>query len=469
MRYLVLVFITSLLISVHADVCKAEEVLSYGRFGRITLYQTSKNPAHVVIFVSGDGGWNLGVVDMARVLASNDALVIGVDIVHYMKALAQSSETCSYPAADFELLSKFIQRKLGLPTYRIPILVGYSSGATLVYAVLVQAPPNTFLGAMSLGFCPDLLLKKPLCRGYGLEYKPGPKNKGYSFLPAKSLQSTWIAFQGDLDQVCNPVNTENFVKEVTGGKITMLPQVGHGFAVQKKWMLQFKEAFRGIAEKPPIQESTDNRTLNGLPLVEMPSSPSDSKILAIMVSGDGGWAGIDRDLAGMLSSKHVSVVGLNSLQYFWTRRTPEKAAQDLERIIRFYCASWNKDEIILIGYSLGADVLPFMANGLPKELLEQVSLIALLGPGETASFEFHLSDWLGGSSDSGALPIYPEILKLKDKKILCFYGESEEDSLCRKLDQGIVEIIAMKGGHHFGGDYTAIGDQILMRLKPVPK
>ncbi|MFH1573643.1 MAG: virulence factor family protein, partial [Acidobacteriota bacterium] len=52
-----------------------EETLSFGRFGTVHLYRQSLRPSHVALFVSGDGGWNQGVVDMARELAGLDALV----------------------------------------------------------------------------------------------------------------------------------------------------------------------------------------------------------------------------------------------------------------------------------------------------------------------------------------------------------------------------------------------------------
>jgi type IV secretory pathway VirJ component len=60
----------------------AGETLSFGRFGSVALYRATDHPRHVVLFVSGDGGWNQGVVDMARALSSLDALVLGIDINH---------------------------------------------------------------------------------------------------------------------------------------------------------------------------------------------------------------------------------------------------------------------------------------------------------------------------------------------------------------------------------------------------
>ena len=174
----------------------------------------------MVLFVSGDGGWNLGVIDMARSLAGLDALVVGIDITHYLPELGRSAEQCSFPAADFENLSKFIQKKLGFEHYRQPVLVGYSSGATRVYALLAQAPPNTFRGAISMGFCPDLPLNKPFCPGHGLKSEPAVKNPGYNFLPTHGLENLWIAFQGIIDQVRDATAVEAYVKQVGNGEVS---------------------------------------------------------------------------------------------------------------------------------------------------------------------------------------------------------------------------------------------------------
>lgn len=236
----------------------AEEMQRFGRFGDVWLYYQSAHPSQVVLFVSGDGGWNKGVVDMARALSSKDALVVGIDILHFIRELEKSDEACLYPAGDFELLSKFVQQHLNYPEYVTPILVGYSSGATLVYAALVQAPSITFKGGISLGFCSDLETTKPFCRGSGLEWTAGPKGKGYSFLPAKTLEVPWIALQGETDQVCNPGETEKYVSQVKNGEIIMLPKVGHGFAVQKNWMPQFKQAFMHLTS---VQSSAPSPSL----------------------------------------------------------------------------------------------------------------------------------------------------------------------------------------------------------------
>ena len=144
------------------------DTLKVGAFGKVTIYKPKGTPNAVVLFVSGDGGWNSGVVDMAKNIVDQGALVAGIDIQHYFNAIKKEKSKCYYPAGDFEELSLLLQKKVKMNQYLKPILVGYSSGATLVYGMLAQAPANTFSGAIALGFCPDIETDKTLCDGSGL-------------------------------------------------------------------------------------------------------------------------------------------------------------------------------------------------------------------------------------------------------------------------------------------------------------
>ncbi len=438
-----------------------DETVQFGRFGDVHIYRDTPHPKQVVLFVSGDGGWNLGVVDMARSLADLNAMVAGIDITRYLERLESDQEACSYPAADFEGLSQFLQKHFDFPDYVAPVLVGYSSGATLVYATLAQAPPNTFRGGISLGFCPDLPLSKPLCLGSGLKYKRGAKGKGYDFLPAAKLTTPWIAFQGDIDQVCDAQAAARFVAQTGGAEIVKLPRVGHGFSVPRNWMPQFRQSFSKLAVADvEARQPRRPSDLNGLPLIEVPV-PHPHQTFAVIISGDGGWASIDKSLADALATHGIPTVGLDSLHYFWSKRTPDEAGHDLQRILEHYLASWHMEKVLLIGYSRGADVLPFMASRLAPVLARQTSLIALLGAEHSVDFEFRVSDWLPGSMKDAPYKVKPEVEKLAGKNLLCIYGEDESAPLCPDLDPKRFKVLKMSGGHHFGGDYKGLADHIL--------
>jgi type IV secretory pathway VirJ component len=80
-------------------------------------------------------------------------------------------------------------------------------------------------------------------------------------------------------------------------------------------------------------------------------------LLAIVISGDGGWRDLDRTIAEKLRSQGVSVVGWDSLRYFWSRKTPAQVARDLGAVIDTYTARWGASKVALVGYSFGAGVL----------------------------------------------------------------------------------------------------------------
>ena len=201
-----------------------------------------------------------------------------------------------------------------------------------------------------------------------------------------------------------------------------------------------------------------------LPLTLVPAAPEDSSPwFGIFLSGDGGWVGLDRGVSRELAKHHIPIVGWDSLKYFWSPRTPQGAAQDLDRVVRHYAQEWNKTRVLLIGYSQGADTLPFMVNRLPETTHDMVGLTALLGISDNALFEFHVANWVG--TPGGGLATAPELQRWSGAPYLCLYGEHDADSACADLTgkEGIA--VKMSGGHHFGGSYADIAAQILKQMR----
>jgi type IV secretory pathway VirJ component len=431
----------------------------YPELGRITVYQPPGAPRSVVLFISGDGGWNLGVVDMARALAARGALVAGVDIRRALKIAPLATRRCIYPAAQFEQLAHHLEARFGVPEYRYPLLVGYSSGATLAYALLLQAPVGTFAGALSLGFGPDLETPMPLCEENLLHttvrHSPPP---GYDMQPVASTPARWIVLQGDLDQVCDPARSRAFVEPIANAQLVLLPNVGHGYSAPKNWMAQFLNAYDTLTREPATSEAGAATMLGDLPVIEVPARGPGSDSLVVILTGDGGWAGLDRGLAMDFAARGMPVAALSTLQYFWKARTPEETSADLDRVIRHYVQQWHRQRVLVIGYSMGADVLPFALNRLPSETLEHVAFAAALAPGTEAQFEFHLTDWVG--AHHAGLPILPEVERLK-VPFLCVYAHEDTATLCPRLDRERYKVIELPGGHHFDGDYSRLAATLL--------
>lgn len=405
------------------------ELLAHGRFAQVPVYVPAAAPTAVVLLFSAEHGWDPASLERARALRADGALVVGIDLPELEANLDADDDDCVFPDGDLENLSRFLQAYYRLPAYLPPILVGDGEGAAFAYAMLAQAPKGTFAGAVGLDFRPSLALRKPLCRGSGVEFRARADGRGVDLAANLATQGRWIA-----------VRTAGFSRaERTGAMLA---------------------AFADVRATMPVPVAAETGGLGDLPLTEMPATAGGGPdAFAIFLSGDGGWAGLDKEVAAALVSAGVPVVGLDSLRYFWGARTPQGLASDLDRMIRHYRLRFARRRVLLIGYSQGADVLPFAMNRLPAASRSAVALVAMMGLSEHAVFEFHLTNWV--SDDDSGLPTRPEVARITQAPLLCVYGKDEDDSACPKLDPAKVHLAQMPGGHHFGGDYAALARLIL--------
>jgi type IV secretory pathway VirJ component len=449
----------------------AAEVLQYGRFGTIAVHRPAGPPSQVVLFLSGEAA-GPETAKMAGELSSWGALVLVADARHYLATTEKSAAVCSYPAADFEALAHFAEQKLALPRYVPPVLVGDGNpaiAATLAYATLAQAPPGTFQGAVTVGFCPQIQVQRPFCPGYDLHADRKWTGPGIHFVPATTLKNSWLLLPGP---TCAAGGAKDFAAAIPSAKVLGPPEgtpVTSGDALLRQAFDSF-----GAARRAEAATAAARGDLQDLPLVEVAAKPlakgKESDVLAVILSGDGGWAGLDSRLGVRLADLSVPVVGLDSLKYFWTPREPEGTARDLARILTHYLKAWGKRRAILIGYSQGADVLPFMASRLPAELRQRIALVTLVGTDADATFDFDFEGFMSDRPKRPDLPVLKEIPRLQGTRLLCVYSKAETDSPCKHLPKGSgVVTLAVDGGHGYSHGVNILTDRILKEAGLRPK
>jgi type IV secretory pathway VirJ component len=217
----------------------------------------------------------------------------------------------------------------------------------------------------------------------------------------------------------------------------------------------------GIAQPPRPVVQPD---VSDLPLIEMPASAPASNAFAIFLTGDGGWATLDRNVSKELVAHGVSVVALNTRVYLSDRRTPDRAGSDLIRVMRHYLTLWSKARVAFVGYSRGADIEPFIVSRLPDDLKARVALVAMLGFSNATNFQFHFKDIFMETHRPSDVRTLPELARLRGMNLLCIYGADEKDSGCRDAPPGLVKGVVRNGGHHFDDDFKAIGDIVLAAM-----
>jgi len=376
----------------------------------------------------------------ARALARRGALVARVDVDRFAAGLAAKTDACLYLSGMVEWHTSYLGRRFGLTHLDPPLLIGHARGAGVVYTLLAQAAELAFAGGVTDAPATALAipLPKPLCK-----LDAAPNATGHVRLPAVALGAPWWVSRTDAD---SPL-------------LAGAGALSSAHPVQSLPTRSLAQAAIRAFDETAAASRVRAGSVADLPVVELPArQPSDA--LAIIYSGDGGWRDLDRTLGALLNARGIPVVGVDVLRYFWHTRSPADTAADLARLIDHYRGAWGSRRVLLVGYSFGADILPFAYNRLTPGRQAQIAALALLAPERGADFEVSIAGWLGEHRLSGQ-PTAPELLRIPPGKVLCVYGADEAAaSLCTAPGIGAITRLKRPGGHHFDQRYDLLADAI---------
>lgn len=447
-----LLFTCILLLAFHHAGAAGEETITFELVGKLAVYRPdAPEPACSVVLVSGAQGWKGKAAEMAQRIASEaGCLVSGIDMTTYQGQLKDEKLFC--PIADVGGVSTYALKTLGYKKYLPPVFVGLGEGATLVYAALSEVTDGP-LGGFGFDFCPDLpVVVGRSCGERAIKAIPIAGGR-ISFLPYVHMQLPFVVFNEGVGPKtgCSVKSAADYLKQVPLSRLQTVAAAGSSNA---DWMPAFKRELAEMLKRVPPPPRV--ASLSDLPLTEMPSDGHPDTMF-IIFSGDGGFVDLSRDIADELSAQKYAVVGLDTLRYFWNRRTPAQAGADLERMISGYLAAWKKKKAVLIGYSYGAEVVPVMLNRLnPAARSQLLAGAVLIGPSPRTQLEFNVAELSRHPGPPVGDPLMPVLKKIHGApRILCIGGAIERESLCRTLDKQKallpdidVEIVA--GGHMFG-------------------
>lgn len=406
-----------------------------------------EGPATGTVFLLSDAdGWGAADAALAARLQHANAAVIGIDLPKYLAALAAEGKDCVYLVADFERIGHAVERAAGTDTFHAPLVAGYGAGAALAIDVLAQTPADTLGGVIAANPTAGEGLGATLCTKV---VRTAASDGGVFYpLPAGAQPAPLTVVLGA--DVPADATARADALEAAGVMLTRRQSVEPGRAALGDAIASTIAAAAVAGDAPSI--------------VELPVEPRHDA-MAIMLSGDGGWRDLDKTVAGLLQGQGIPTVGLDSLRWFWTHRTPEETGKELARLIDVYTERWDVEHVILAGYSFGAAVLPAAFQAMPPEAQARVSEIALLAPAVTADWEITVSGWLGSAS-SDATPVGPALAALPQDRLLCIHGAEETDSACPGLADSGATVIETRGGHHFDGDYPALAQHVVDGLEP---
>jgi len=187
------------------------------------------------------------------------------------------------------------------------------------------------------------------------------------------------------------------------------------------------------------------------------SSKMPGKPLVIYISGDGGFNSFSNNFIKQWNTNGYPVVALNAKSYFWKTKQPEAAAQDVTALITQYLSLWKCNEVILLGYSFGADVMPFIQMRLPAEVAGKVKHTVLFSPSANTDFTVHLIYGNNGSS------VPAEINKIT-KPVLVVFGDEETNLPDKQINNKQVNIIKVPGDHHYDNNIATVVHEVAGKL-----
>lgn len=191
---------------------------------------------------------------------------------------------------------------------------------------------------------------------------------------------------------------------------------------------------------------------------------SDStKPLLLYVSGDGGLSNSFSPLLKRMNSLGFSIIGLNAQSYFWKKKKPQRATEDFTKLITGYMNAWHCKSFALIGYSFGADVIPFIRNRLPPGLATMDKHTILMSPSKKTDFEIHILGMIG-CEIGGGYNIPKEINNMKGP-VTIFFGSEEHKFPKQEITNENIHFASLPGGHHYHSDVDEIVNRIADTLR----
>ena len=198
----------------------------------------------------------------------------------------------------------------------------------------------------------------------------------------------------------------------------------------------------------------------GLPVIIFKSKTDAQDKFVLYLTGDGGWNSFSQKMVDSYTAKGFNVIVLNSFKYFWKKKTPQEAANDIGSLLETYGKEWHKQKIVICGFSFGADVTPFIYTHFSEPVKNNISLIQLISPSSYTDFEIHMMDMLSSGNAVRSMNIAAEI-NLVEIPVICYYGCQEAEKPLATLKKSNVKTVILAGDHHYADSYVEIAKNAL--------
>ena len=427
----------------------AKKDFALGRFQDVRLTTPSTTPEKLLLILAPASQRSFVLDSFVDTLANSGTATAVVNVSRYARPAA--SRRCYDFGDDLATLARALAFEMKTPGLPPPVVLSTSQANAWGLAAMEQAPPGTFVG-----------------------YLRGEAEKAPPDLPAPPASCETMA-RSRVSKLSH-VELRKFDRSPaaagTSFEVTLPMRINSGLAgtdeilgLAVRTIREMLHRIYDAVAKPAYMEHVSRARLERLDLLEFGGDPAaKAEEMVIMFSGDGGWADFTNEIADAFVRTGRPVVGVNLISYFWNPKSAEAVARDVESIYRVYSKKWRTEKFRLVGFSHGADILPFAVNRLASALRPSVSGVGLISPSRVTDFKFRFGSWFFDYDDGD--PTAPELLSMIGKGVRpnCVYGTDETPtSLCTSRGLDKIRSFRLPGGHHMNGDVAGVVRSILAK------
>ncbi len=201
---------------------------------------------------------------------------------------------------------------------------------------------------------------------------------------------------------------------------------------------------------------------SNLPVKEWISTSQNPFVLYI--SGDGGFNNFSTDLCTAINKAGYSITAISAKSYFWNKKTPKQTAADITTYLEKQFQNKKNQLLVLAGYSLGSDVMPFLVNKLPGTIKKKLLAVVMLSPSTSTDFEIHILDMFGGNKKR-SMNVVAEMNKMGPVKTATIFGSNETAFPVKDIKLINYRNESLPGSHHFDSNTDEVAKTMIKYFK----
>ncbi|MBK1896254.1 alpha/beta fold hydrolase [Chryseobacterium paridis] len=190
-----------------------------------------------------------------------------------------------------------------------------------------------------------------------------------------------------------------------------------------------------------------------------------NKPIIFYISGDAGFNTFTKGFGTNLHALGYDVFALDTKAYFWDKKTPEQTSLAIENYINQQLQGRKNQQVVLLGFSFGADVTPFVYNRFTDDLKSKIQKVFIMGPSKSNDFQIHLDEYFG-VEPKGSLQVIPEINKMGTIPLMVVLSDFEFAHFPYheiKLGNNY-KMKHIPGNHHYGNNTKMLANFINQNL-----